>query len=173
MKQHNGMRPQDVVILLKISSMKIEKWRMQDIASALKISASEVSESLARSKSAKLIAANKRDIFVSSLLEFLIYGLKYAFPVIPGAVVRGVPTAHSAAPLKDKIMASTDNYVWPSSKGTMRGQAIEPLYKTVPEVAIEDKELYELMALVDAIRVGRAREVQLAIEELEKILKGE
>lgn len=173
MKQHNGMRPQDVVILLKICSIKMEKWQMQDIASALKISASEVSESLARSKSAKLIAANKRDIYVSSLLEFLMCGLKYVFPVMPGAMVRGIPTAHSAPPLNEKIMASTDNYVWPSSKGTMRGQAIEPLYKTVPEVATEDKELYELLALVDAIRVGRAREVQLATEELEKRLKGE
>ena len=173
MKQHNGMRPQDVVILLKICSMQSGKWRMQDIASSLKISASEVSESLTRSKHARLIDANKRDIYTSSLLEFLVYGLKYVFPVAPGSVVRGVPTAHSAAPLNEKIAASSDNYVWPSSKGAMRGQLIEPLYKTVPEIVMDDKELYELLALVDAIRVGRAREVPIAVEELSKRLKGE
>jgi hypothetical protein len=174
MKNHNGMRPQDVVVLLKLSTMKTEKWRVQDIAGALQISASEVSESIQRSKQARLVAENKRTIYAASFLEFLIYGLKYVFPVAPGSVVRGIPTAHSAPPLNQTIVASnTDNYVWASSKGSIRGQAIIPLYKTVPTIALEDQALYELLALVDAIRVGKAREVKLAIEELEKRLKGE
>jgi hypothetical protein len=33
-----------------------------------------------------------------------------------------------------------------------------------------DSELYELLALSDAVRVGNAREVKLAIEELRKRL---
>lgn len=174
MKNHNGMRPQDVVVLLKLSTLKSEKWRVQDMASGLQISASEVSESLQRSKQARLVSDNKRTIYTSSFLEFLVYGLKYVFPVTPGAVVRGIPTAHSALPLNQTIVASsTDNYVWSSSKGTMRGQSIVPLYKTVPKIAIEDQALYELLALVDAIRVGKAREVKLAVDELKKRLKGE
>ena len=172
--KHNGMRPQDVVILLKLSTIKSDKWRMQDIASSLKISASEVTESLQRSNQARLVSDNKRTIYVASLLEFLVYGLKYVFPAIPGSVVRGIPTAHSAPPLNHTIVASTtDNYVWADSKGTMRGQAIVPLYKTVPKIAMEDHALYELLALVDAIMVGKAREVKIAIEELEKRIKGE
>ena len=96
------------------------------------------------------------------------------FPAVPGSVVRGIPTAHSAPPLNLTIVASTtDNYVWANSKGSLRGQAIVPLYKTVPKIALEDQALYELLALVDAIRVGKAREVKLAIEELEQRLKGE
>lgn len=174
MKNHNGMRPQDVVILLKLSTIKSELWRMQDIASSLQISASEVSESLQRSAQARLVSDNKRTIFSVSFLEFLIYGLKYVFPVAPGSVVRGIPTAHSAPPLNQTIVASaTDNYVWADSKGTIRGQAIVPLYKTVPKIALENPALYELLALVDAIRVGKAREVKLAIDELSKRLKQE
>ena len=174
MKNHNGMRPQDVVILLKLSTLKSEKWRVQDIANGLQISASEVSESLQRSKQARLVSDNKRTLYTASFLEFLVYGLKYVFPVSPGSVVRGIPTAHSALPLNQTIVASsTDNYVWASSKGTIRGQAIAPLYKTVPKIVLEDQALYELLALVDAIRVGKAREVKLAVEELEKRLKGE
>ena len=173
MKIHNGMRPQDVVVLLKLSTISSSKWRMQDIATGLKLSASEVSESLERSKQAKLVSDTKRTLYTASFLEFLIYGLKYVFPVVPGSVVRGIPTAHSAAPLNRLIVASSDNYVWANSKGTTRGQAIMPLYKTVPVIAPEDEALYELLALVDAIRVGRARELKMAIEELEKRLKGE
>ena len=173
MKKHNGMRPQDVVILLKISTYKSKDWQMQDIAESLMISASEVSESLNRSKQARLVSDNKRTIYVASFMEFLTFGLKYVFPVSPGSVIRGIPTAHSAPPLDKIIVASTDIYVWSSSKGTIRGQAIEPLYKTVPHIVLADVELYELLALVDAIRVGRTREVKIAIDELEKRIKRE
>jgi len=165
------MRPQDVVILLKLSTIKSDKWRVQDIAASLQISASEVTESLQRSNQARLVSDNKRTLYTVSLLEFLVYGLKYVFPAVPGSVVRGIPTAHSAPPLNQTIVASsTDNYVWADSKGNMRGQAIVPLYKTVPKIALEDQALYELLALVDAIRVGKAREVKIAIEELKKRL---
>ena len=40
------MRPQDVVILLKIISLDEKPWRMKDVALALRVSASEVTESL-------------------------------------------------------------------------------------------------------------------------------
>ena len=36
----------------------------------------------------------------------------------------------------------------------------------VPLVAQSDSELYELLALIDAIRVGRAREQAIAIQAL-------
>jgi len=173
MKAHNGMRPQDVVILLKLSSLKGDDWQFKDIAESLKISPSEVSESLQRSKLAGLVSENKRTVYNNSFLDFLVSGLKYVFPAIPGAVVRGVPTAHSAPPINAIIVAGSENYVWRSAKGTLRGQAIEPLYKTVPELPATDNALYELLALTDVIRIGRAREVNLAVEELKKRLKGE
>ena len=45
-----------------------------------------------------------------------------------------------------------------------------PLYPSVPEAALKDEKLHELLALVDALRVGRAREKELAIRELKKRL---
>lgn len=168
MKNHNGMRPQDVVILLKLSTMNVENLRFADIAESLKISASEVSESLERSRMARLVSDNKRELYRSSFMEFLQNGLKYVFPVSPGSMVRGMATAHTAPPLNGIIMAQNDVFVWPTSKGDTRGQSIVPLYKTVPEASMKDAKLYELLALTDAIRVGRVREVNIAIEELKK-----
>jgi hypothetical protein len=49
---------------------------------------------------------------------------------------------------------------------------IEPLYPTVPQAAKKDKEFYCLVALVDAIRVGRSREYRLATNELKKRIFG-
>jgi hypothetical protein len=171
MKAHNGMRPQDVVILLKICTLQGDDWRFQDIAVSLKISPSEVSESLQRSMLAGLVSESKRNVYTTSFLDFLVSGLKYVFPALPGAVVRGIPTAHSAPPLNESIATGTENYVWPSAMGTIRGQAIEPLYKTVPDVVMKDNALYEMLALADVIRIGRAREVNLAIAELKKRMK--
>jgi hypothetical protein len=168
MKKHNGMRPQDVAVLLKLSTFNSNNWTFADIAKSLQLSASEVTESLDRSSMARLVSENKRMLFSNSFLEFLVFGLKYVFPVAPGATVRGIPTAHAAPPLNKIIVADSDIYVWPNDQGTVRGQAIEPLYKTLPLACLNDNELYELLALTDAIRVGRSREVNLAIEELNK-----
>ena len=84
MKAHNGMRPQDVVILLKICTFQGNDWRFQDIAGSLKISPSEVSESMERSRLAGLVSESKRTVYTSSFLDFLISGLKYVFPALPG-----------------------------------------------------------------------------------------
>lgn len=165
MKKHNGMRPQDVVILLKIAAVDSTDWRVLPMAHELSISQSEVSESLNRSMLAGLLAADKRTLMRSALLEFLQYGLPYVYPQHPGAIVRGMPTAHSAPPLHELVNAN-ETYVWPYAKGTIRGQRIEPLHKSVPEACERDAKLYELLALCDALRLGKAREKQMAMEQL-------
>ena len=161
MKKHNGMRPHDVVILLKIAAKSGEDWYMKDLSVELGISASEVSESLNRSAYAGLIAQNKKVLMKKSLLDFLENGLKYVYPVKPGAVLRGMPTAHSAPPLSNQIV-SDEVYVWPHAKGTERGQSIEPLHSSVPEACKKDGRLYHLLTLVDALRVGKVREQEIA-----------
>jgi len=167
MKQHSGMRPQDIVILLKIAAKGKQKWLMKDLSQELIISASEVSESINRSVIAGLLGANKKRLMKLALLDFLEYGLRYVYPQRPGPLVRGLPTAHSAPPLNNDIV-SNEPYVWPYADGTVRGQAIDPLYPNVPKACLKDPAFYELMALCDSLRVGKAREKNLAIEILKK-----
>lgn len=169
MKKHNGMRPHDVVILLKIIAKGQQQWFMKDLSNELKISASEVSESINRSVISALLAPNKKTVMKLGLMDFLEHGLPYVYPQQPGAIVRGIPTAHSASPLNDLIL-SKEHYVWPYGKGEVRGQAIQPLYPNVVEAVLIDKKLHELLALTDAIRVGKAREKELAVQELKNRL---
>jgi len=165
MKKHNGMRPQDIVILLKLATLQNTPWLMKDLARSLHISASEVSESLNRSLQAGLLAADKKKLMKGALLEFLEHGLKYVYPATPGAIARGIPTAHSAPPLRQLISAS-ETFVWPDAKGKDRGQVIEPLHSGVAAASLKDEKLYHLLALADALRVGKVREQQLAMQEL-------
>jgi len=170
MKQHKGMRPHDVVILLKIAVLRDTPWFAKDLAQSLNISASEVSESLNRSRLAGLLSEDKKRLMKNNLLEFLEHGLCYVFPAKPGAIQRGLPTAHSAPPLISLISAE-ESYVWPWAEGRARGQAIEPLHRGVPDACVKDRLLYELLALTDALRLGRVREKELAMEALrERIL---
>jgi hypothetical protein len=144
-------------------------WLMKDLSHELGISASEISESLHRSAIAGLISEDKKTLMRLSILEFLEHGLRYVYPQRPGALVRGLPTAHSAAPLND-IIVGDEPYVWPYAHGNTRGQAVSPLHTKVPEACTKDKQLYELLALCDALRVGKAREKKTAIQEIKKRL---
>lgn len=171
MKAVAALKPQDILVLLKLIVAKDRLLRVVDVAQELSLSPSEVSVSLERSKRSGLINISKKKVVWPALLEFLVHGIRYVYPAAPGPVCRGVPTAHSAPPLAQQIMSNEDDqYVWPSGSGTVRGQAIEPIYESVPVAAGRDPALYELLALVDALRVGRAREREIAREELSRRL---
>ena len=167
-KKSNGIRPQDIVIILKKMTPSGRAMLNKDIAASLGISPAEISDAMERCRVAQLVDTTKSKINTLALKEFLVYGLKYVFPAVPGRVIRGVPTAVSASPIKEHIAQSNDVYVWPYKKGTMRGQSVNPLYPTVPEAVANDEELYQLLVIVDTLRMGRTREREIAIVELDK-----
>jgi hypothetical protein len=164
MKEHKGMRPHDVVVLLKIISLS-SGWLNKDISYQLHIAPSEISESLNRSAIAGLISPDKRKVFKNALLKFLEYGLPFIYPAEYGPIERGVPTAHSADVLKDQFV-SAQACVWPYANGKVKGHAIQPLYPKQVIAALHDQRLYDMLALVDAIRVGKSREKAIAVEYL-------
>jgi hypothetical protein len=165
MRKHNGMRPQDIAILLKIIAMNLQHWQLVELSNSLHISISEISESLNRNRLAGLIDYNKKIVNRQSLLEFLEHGIRYVFPLQPGSMVRGIPTAHSH-PFMKNYFISEMNYVWPDNKGNVMGLMIEPLYLKQVEAVKEDLLYYKLLSLVDVIRVGKVREVKYAVDEL-------
>lgn len=163
------MRPQDIVVLLKIVALGKNPWQVKDLAYSLSISQSEVSEALNRNYIASLVDYDKKRVNRQSLMEFLQYGLHYVFPQQPGAMVNGIVTAHSH-PYMKKYFDSETIYVWPDLHGKERGLSVEPFYPKQVEAVKHDEELYKLLALVDVIRVGRRREINLAVDELSKII---
>ena len=98
MVQQQVISPQDIVILLKMIALGDAAWLQNTLAEDLGISQSEVSKSLVRSKYAGLLDSSGKKVSKLALLEFIEYGIKYVFPQQPGAIVRGIATAHSAPP---------------------------------------------------------------------------
>jgi len=82
--------------------------------------------------------------------------------------VRGIATAHSVPPVNQYIAEGVENYVWKYYKGTRRGNAIVPLYDNIPKIVEHQPELYEFLTIVDTLRIGRKREIDISINELDK-----
>jgi hypothetical protein len=101
-----------------------------------------------------------------NLAEFAVHGAKYTFAAHRLPVAVGVPTSHSAPAFAGVFAPGGDDWVWPHPQGTARGQGLEPLHPSVPFAAMQDAKLYELLALFDALRVGRARERGMALKRL-------
>ena len=163
MRKFNGLRPQDVALLLKVVAHPAPAWLGKDLARTLYLSASEVSEALARCRFSRLLAPDPHTLTVhrQALLEFLCYGLPYAFAVQPGPPARGLATGASPPPLA-QTFGPKPAYVWPGAVGSQWGVAVEPLYPQAPAAAQQDAPFYALLALTDALRLGRPRDVNLA-----------
>ena len=80
MKSNNNLKPQDILILLKISTLGEQEWFQHTLSEDLNISQSEISECLARSKYSGLIDASRKKVNLLNLLEFIQHGIKYVFP---------------------------------------------------------------------------------------------
>jgi len=169
-----ALKPQDVVVVLKLCGYGANRPPFAQIAADLSMSSSEVHAAIQRAQAAHLLHGpdmlNRPNM--SAIEEFLIHGVKYAFPAERGALTRGLPTSYAAEPL-NRLIAPGDEPipVWPHPEGKKRGIAFTPLYKCVPVAAMRDPLLYKQLALLDALREGRTRERKLAEQELVKLLR--
>lgn len=175
------MKSQDIVLMLKLASMArqgdlpADAYSMRALEEATGISKSEVSSAMKRCFEVGLAKPERKTgmprVNGKALYEFIAYGLKYVFPARPGAVVRGLATAHAAPVLAGKLLSGGEQvYVWPDAEGKLSGQSVEPLFKTVPKAIRIDEALYAMLALVDSIRLGNEREASFAKQMLKTYL---
>jgi len=163
-------KSQDVLVALKLA-VKGSRETYATLGQSLGMSASEVHAAVRRLIEARLLDPETEGIRHEPLRNFLVHGVPYAFPVRPGEVTRGMPTAW-AAPVMSRKLAHSEQIppIWPDPEGKVQGSAIEPLYPSVPGAARLDPELYDMLALVDALRIGRTRERVMAIQEIDERL---
>jgi hypothetical protein len=161
------LKAHDVAVALQLVLTPDAPYRA--LADSVGLSLGEIHNAIKRLTVARLLSADRRAPRKASLIDFLLKGVPYAFPAELGPETRGVPTAHAAPPL-DADFSSSDALVWPFVDGKRRGASVEPLFEGAPMLAQSNQALYELLALVDALRVGQARERELATKLLRERL---
>jgi hypothetical protein len=164
------LKPQDFVVALKLAVNHGRDFLLIQLAEELGMPLSAVHGSIRRGEVARLVSRSAGSIrpVRSNVKEFAIYGVKYAFPGLLGTSTRGIPTAIGAPVLAAHFERAESSLspVWPTAEGATWGLALVPIHPSVPVAATRDKALYEALALLDAIRVGAARERELAVNEL-------
>jgi len=158
-QRQSALKPGDIAVALELVLRPGERY--EDLSRALRLSLSAAHRAVRRLEAAELLLPTDRHPNKSALLEFLVHGARYAFPAQVGAEVRGVPTAGGLPEFRGEMPAGSVA-VWPSVDGTVRGPSIVPLYEGAAAAALADARLHRLLALVDALRIGQARERRIA-----------
>lgn len=171
------LKPVDLLVGLKILTSKKQNWTQMGIAAELCISSSQVNGAIKQLIEGNLftLRQGKPQPVYAALKEFILFGAPYCFPVKEMELTVGIPTAYAAEPLSYEIALGSDPIpVWPYPQGKSRGVALEPLHRNVPKALSQfpDSDLHELLVLLDAIRIGRAREKKMAQKLLTKKLDG-
>jgi hypothetical protein len=169
------MKPQDISVLCMLIHFGKEKWNFDKLSEAVCLSRGESHKSIKRLIEAQLYNDIAKKPILQNTEEFFVHSIKYLVPKKIMSVERGIRTSHSHLVFENDFSDAKEKYVWPYFKGKDRGVAIEPISKNVVEavlkIGLDSKNIfYTLLALIDAIRLGKARERKLGREYLKKIL---
>lgn len=170
------MNEVDILVLLKVVAKGSSRWKQIDLAYELDLSPSVINRALKLARNVRLYSPESKRIDAARLGRAIIEGASIFMPVFEGEEVRGMKTASDAEPLAKLISSQSSRcLVWPDENGEVRGLAVRPLHGNVPKAARRDPVLYELLALVDALRLGGSRETEIAgrllAERLEALQK--
>lgn len=164
------LRPFDIPVAIRLLRAA---GTLAAIAEDLAASPSQVHAALKRLDASGLLKPDSRVTNPRALLEFLVGGVRYAFPVQRGPLSAGVPTAYSAAPLNG-VVDAIDVVVWPAPKisESVRGFSLIPLFPRAVLLKERDPATYRVLTVVDALRLGDLRLRQHAREALELLVTG-
>jgi len=180
-QKQTSLKPQDVVVALKISLAACDASRdgsssapsYAQFAKSLFMSASEAHAAVQRAITSRLLAQSSAGLVANraALQEFLLHGLAYSFPGVNGPITRGMPTG-AAAPHFSALFDQPHSLasVWPDAQGEVRGPSLCPLYPNVPAACRLDENLYRMLTALDALRAGAAREREVAQREVLRLL---
>lgn len=167
MTKQKTLKPGDIVVALQLALTP--ETALSNLADATKRSIGEVHNAIGRLRTSGLVHPEARRIEREPLVQFIRWGVPYAFPPTIGGATVGIATAAILDGSEEAEPADSE-FVWPASVGTSRGESLMPLHPRVPELADQNPRLRALLALVDLIRIGGARERAAAVAELERVL---
>jgi DNA-binding Lrp family transcriptional regulator len=171
MNKQDTLKPVDLVVALALAiAPEGTGSTFSQLGQIVGVSSSTAFEAVQRLQRAGLLRPGTRDPNRHALRNFLEYGVRHAFPPSLGPEARGVATAYSGPELSAQFDIAKP-IVWPDRGRSVHGTALTPLFPQATSLPERAPDLYNALTLVDALRVGRARERTAAMEALDRLLK--
>lgn len=172
------LRPQDVLLACKLFSLGDSEWIYARLAGSISISPSEAHAAVERCRAAGVLGTPRGKLTIArrKFFELCTVVVPQVFYAVRGPVESGVPTSIYAKPLEGVFQPDPRRVVpliWPYESGSTKGESLLPIYPTVPRAVQHDEMLHKLLALIDVVRVGEAKERRMAIDLLDKLILGD
>ncbi len=165
------LQPRDIVIALQLAHAG-DAWTVRSLGDPIGVAPGSIHRGLERLASVGVYEPRGRSLNAAVLDELIRHGLRFVLGGGLGAETRGVPTAWGVAPLRERVSVSAPAPVWPSPRGTERGPALTPIVDNAVALLDSAPKVATDLALVDAIRIGAARDRRLAMDLLLARLQG-
>jgi hypothetical protein len=171
-----GLKPQDLLILLKYWSLKRagQASSVRGVAEEIGVSPGEVSKGTKRLVASHLLVERSGAVFAEAgaMLEWLSFGIRYAYPQESVGYGRGMATSWNCPLIDSEVVAPAPPLVWAVPGGDVDGALIRPVHASVPYAAGRDPDLYRMLSLLEAIRGGKPRELVIARALVSEAIKG-
>ncbi len=176
MKQ-TTLRPSDIVTALEMAV--IPGATLAQLAEGSAKSIGETHNAIRRLTQSGLLLPDQRLTAVEPLLQFIRWGVPYAFPAVIGGPAVGYPTAVirtdpgflNGEPGQGGGASDKAEYVWPWAEGSVGGTALIPLFPAAVRLIDRNPRLASMLSHIDLVRVGSTRERDEAIDALARALR--
>lgn len=175
------LQPQDIGLLNYLLWQGIlkptNKYDRNDIMSQCCMGEQHIQESLERLFAGHLVSRVTGHVHVASAKDVFL-----AIPSIyPGQVTQettsGLATAGDAPKIKNELrLIDGTPLVWqynllPEAPQRVVGIAVEPLFQQAPTTARRNEHLYFMLAVIDCLRYGKAREKEYGVGAINRVLE--
>ena len=169
----NQLKPQDIVIAVKLLTWPSAEWSFHALGVSLGIGHNQVHLAYKRLILCDLVNKESKRTIKTNLFEFLVHGMRYVFPAIWQGESSGIPTSISGPSLKG-LIKSGERIVWPTKNvaNPVKGRGLLPIHDSVIVAALSDRKCYEILSVGEALRSGGAREREVASQELKGLILG-
>ncbi len=167
------LSPTDIYVLAGALAKDGEGVTLRQLAGVLYVDHTLVHRALRRAEAAGLYRSDSKTVNRANFEELIAHAGRFIAPARLGELTRGMPAAWAAEPISNIIRqpAQEPPPVWPDARGSVRGQALEPLHPAAVRASRESPALAELLAIIDSLRAGDVRVRKLAADSLHETLR--
>ena len=170
--------PEKIDLVSRVGPINIHT-DYRGLGGSLGISHGEIGNSIKRLLESKLIVPAAHEAFyiglpyqlvIPNMKDWLLCGIKFYLPAATQSFGQGIPTSWSNPDVQSMMVPRDPPHVWLSPGGKVAGEGVVPFYAKQPLAATNDRNLHYILSLIDAVRLGKPRELKIAKELISEFL---